>query len=95
MEAGGIPCRDVWDVKPPGIFLVYRAALAFGGGMLPVRALGALALVSQALAFAVLTRRFMGSPVPARRRRARRLIHAQLEFSAHRPAGEFGGPVLA
>ena len=96
MEAGGIPYRDVWDVKPPGIFLVYRAALAFGGGMLPVRALEALALVSQALAFAVLTRRFMGSAVPGAWAGALAvLIHARLEFWHTGQPESFGGPVLA
>jgi hypothetical protein len=96
MQAGGMPYRDAWDVKPPGIFLIYRAALLFGGGMLPVRALEALALVSQALAFAVLTRRFTGSPVPGACAGALAiLIHAQLEFWHTAQPESFGGPVLA
>ncbi len=96
MQAGGMPYRDAWDVKPPGIFLVYRTALAFGGGMLPVRALEALALASQALAFAVLTRRFMGSAVPGAWAGALAVsIHAQLEFWHTGQPESFGGPVLA
>jgi len=96
MQAGGMPYRDAWDFKPPGIFLVYRAALAFGGGMLPVRAIEALALASQALAFAVLTRRFMGSAVPGAWAGALAvLIHAQLEFWHTGQPESFGGPVLA
>ncbi len=96
MQAGGMPYRDAWDFKPPGIFLVYRAALAVGGGMLPVRALEALALASQALAFAVLTRRFTGSPVPGVWGGAlAALIHVQLEFWHTAQPESFGGPVLA
>jgi hypothetical protein len=96
MQAGGMPYRDAWDVKPPGIFLIYRAALLFGGGMLPVRALEALALVSQGFAFAVLTRRFTGSPVPGAWAGALAiLIHAQLEFWHTAQPESFGGPVLA
>src|SRR5687767_9878358 len=31
---GGLPYRDAWDVKPPGIFALYAAAQAvFGRGM--------------------------------------------------------------
>ena len=96
MQAGGMPYRDAWDFKPPGIFLIYRAALVFGGGMLPVRVLEALALASQALAFAVLTRRFMGSPVPGAWGGAlAALIHVQLEFWHTGQPESFGGPVLA
>ncbi len=64
--------------------------------MLPVRALEALALVSQALAFAVLTRRFMGSAVPGAWAGALAvLIHARLEFWHTGQPETFSGPVLA
>ena len=26
IERGGVPYRDIWDVKPPGIFYLYRAS---------------------------------------------------------------------
>lgn len=29
---GGVPYRDAWDVKPPGVFLAYAGALMAGGG---------------------------------------------------------------
>ncbi len=96
MQAGGMPYRDAWDVKPPGIFLVYRLALAFGDGMLPVRVIEALALAFQAIAFAVLTRRFVGSAVPGAWGGALAiLIHVQLEFWHTGQPESFGGPILA
>lgn len=48
MFEGGLPYRDVWDHKPPGIHLLTAAGLALGGGT----TLGVWALELVALAFA-------------------------------------------
>jgi MFS family permease len=77
MAAGGLPYRDAWDFKPPGIYLVYASARGlFGEGMAAVRMLEALALGSLALAFAVLSRRFTGRIAPG-------LLGAALAISGH------------
>jgi hypothetical protein len=53
---GKMPYRDVWDFKPPGIFLVYALAQGlFGRGMVSVRILevaGMLGLVFGFMRFA-------------------------------------------
>src|SRR5262245_10675214 len=44
---GGWPYRDVWDVKPPGIYYTYAAMLACtGSSMAGVRACDLLAVVA-------------------------------------------------
>ena len=41
--AGKLPYRDVFDHKPPGIYVIYRAVFAcFGESMIPVRVAFAL-----------------------------------------------------
>ena len=97
MAAGGLPYRDVWDIKPPGIFFIYRLARALGGdGMVPVRALEGAALVSQIAAFALLTRRFVGSILPGLWGGVLAVIlHVQLEFWHTGQPESFGGPILA
>lgn len=63
--AGGAPYRDAWDFKPPGIHLVFALARAcFGPSPVAIRILEALALASLAPAFAILTRRALGSAAP-------------------------------
>ncbi|HUU54388.1 MAG TPA: glycosyltransferase family 39 protein [Armatimonadota bacterium] len=38
IERGGVPYRDIWDVKPPGIFYLYQASFAiFGRSVLAPR----------------------------------------------------------
>jgi MFS family permease len=65
MHAGGVPYRDAWDFKPPGVFFVYSAARSlFGEGMRAVRLLEALGFASLGLAFAMLSRRFTGRFAP-------------------------------
>ncbi|MEO8056513.1 MAG: glycosyltransferase family 39 protein [Acidobacteriota bacterium] len=97
MESGGLPYRDVWDIKPPGIYFLYGFARTLGGGgMTPVRALECAALASQIVAFALLTRRFIGSIQPGLWGGALAVIlHAQLEFWHTGQPESFGGPVLA
>ncbi|MGH0032476.1 MAG: hypothetical protein ACQGVC_22010 [Myxococcota bacterium] len=77
MREGGVPYRDAWDFKPPGIFLVYAAAKAmFGDTMAAVRWLEALLWASLAVAFALHARRLLGSVWPG-------LLGAALATSGH------------
>jgi len=63
---GGVPYRDAWDFKPPGIFFVYAGArLLFGRAMYGIRILEILGMLSLVPAFAILSRRFVGSARPA------------------------------
>jgi hypothetical protein len=63
---GGVPYRDAWDFKPPGIFFVYAGArLLFGSAMYGIRLLEVLGMLSLVPAFAILSRRFVGSAKPA------------------------------
>jgi hypothetical protein len=59
---GDVPYRDAWDFKPPAIYFVYAFARAiFGASFTSVRFLEALGLVSLFFAFAVFSRRHVGS----------------------------------
>jgi hypothetical protein len=63
---GGVPYRDAWDFKPPGVFFVYAGArLLFGRAMYGIRILEVLGMLSLIPAFAILSRRFVGSAKPA------------------------------
>ena len=62
---GGAPYRDAWDFKPPGIHLVFALARAtLGSDPVAIRVVETLALLSLAPAFALLTRRAVGSAAP-------------------------------
>jgi len=62
MLRGDAPYRDVWDFKTPGIYVVYAfAKTLFGGSYAAVRVLEALALLSLFPAFAIFSRRHVGS----------------------------------
>jgi len=77
MHAGGVPYRDAWDFKPPGIFFVYALARSlFGEGMAAVRILEAGSMLSLGLAFALFSRRFTGLWAPG-------LLGAALAISGH------------
>jgi hypothetical protein len=77
MASGGVPYRDAWDFKPPGIFLAYGLARGvFGSGIAAARGLEALAWLSLLPAFALLSRRFAGSVLPG-------LLGAALAVSGH------------
>lgn len=59
---GGVPYRDAWDFKPPGIFLVYRVARGlFGDATYSIRILEALSLLSMVGAFCVFSARHLGT----------------------------------
>ncbi len=58
---GKMPYRDLWDFKPPGIYLVYAAAeVLFGKSMLAPRWLECAALIGVVLAFVRLSRDYVG-----------------------------------
>ena len=60
MARGGMPYADVWDLKTPGIFFVFRIALAlFGRVMWGVRVLELISLAATALVLARLGRRLL------------------------------------
>lgn len=79
---GKMPYRDVWDFKPPGIYLVYALAqAAFGKTMLASRLLEVIGLVAMVFGFRALAGSFFGSRrVGVIGGALAALIHAQLEF---------------
>ncbi|HSC87973.1 MAG TPA: glycosyltransferase family 39 protein, partial [Polyangiaceae bacterium] len=79
---GKMPYRDLWDFKPPGIFLVYAAAFGvFGNSMIAPRLVECLCLFAVVLGcrrlggtlFGSRTAGLVGGALAA-------LVHAQLEF---------------
>ncbi|HEY6078204.1 MAG TPA: glycosyltransferase family 39 protein [Polyangiaceae bacterium] len=79
---GGMPYRDAWDFKPPGIFLTYALAQAlFGKSMLAIRLLEVIALVAATFGFERLGQVFFDRPKAGLVAAAvAALVHAQLEF---------------
>jgi hypothetical protein len=69
IAAGGVPYRDAWDVKPPGIHLVYALAAALftdpGWYVGALRALDCAVAAATALVLGLLARRWL-EPGPAR-----------------------------
>ena len=93
MVRGGMPYRDMWDFKPPGVFFVYALARAvFGPGQWGIRLMQALCFASLVPMFMTLSRRlfgtrlagFMGAVVAI-------LVDAQLEFWHTAQPESFGG----
>lgn len=80
--AGRMPYRDIWDFKPPGIFLVYALAQAlFGRSMLAPRLLEALGLLAAVWVSRRLGARLFGSARAGWIGAAlMALVHAELEF---------------
>ena len=63
---GGLPYRDAWDIKPPGIFVIYAAAqLLFGRGMAASHIADLIATVLAAGGLYALARRQFSAPVAA------------------------------
>jgi hypothetical protein len=61
--AGGWPYRDVWELKPPGIYYTYAALLACtGSSMLGVRALDLAAAAITACLLSTVLARFLRPP---------------------------------
>ena len=80
--SGRMPYRDVWDFKPPGIFLLYALAQAlFGKTMMAPRLLEVAGLLSMVIAFMTLSERLFGlRRIGLVGGALAALIHAQLEF---------------
>ena len=58
MLRGGMPYRDAWDFKPPGIFAVYALVRAiFGPAESSIRVFEVIGLISVAASFVLLSRR--------------------------------------
>ncbi|HEX2674822.1 MAG TPA: glycosyltransferase family 39 protein [Polyangiaceae bacterium] len=90
---GKMPYRDLWDFKPPGIFLVYALAQGlFGRGMVAIRLLEVLGMIGSVFGFMRLAETFferrqaglVGGAVAA-------LIQAELEFWHTAQPEVFGG----
>lgn len=90
---GQMPYRDLWDFKPPGIFVVYALAQAlFGSNMLAPRLLEALGLIASVFGLMRLSEAFFGvKRVGLVGGALACLIHAQLEFWHTGQPESFGG----
>lgn len=95
--SGGAPYRDAWDFKPPFIFFIYAGARGlFGPGMISIRLVEALGLVSLVVAFAVLSRRFVGNWRAGLVGASLAVfVHVKLEFWHTAQPESFGGIVVA
>jgi len=94
---GGMPYRDAWDFKPPGIYLVFTVIRALlGPAQISVRVVEVLGLGSVVWAFAILARRFFGSWRAGVAGGALAvLVFAQLEFWHTAQPETFGGMMIA
>lgn len=90
---GQMPYRDVWDFKPPGIYVVYALAQAlFGKTMLAPRLLEVAGLIGMIFGFMRLSEVFFGvKRVGVVGGAVAALIHAQLEFWHTAQPETFGG----
>lgn len=90
---GGMPYRDAWDFKPPGIFLTYAFAQGlFGKSMLSIRVLEVIGLVATVLGMQRLGQVFFDKPRAGLVAGAMAaLIQAQLEFWHTAQPETFGG----
>ncbi len=97
MLRGGMPYRDAWDFKPPGIYIIYAATrAALGSGQWAIRFVEVVGLTSLVGAFVILARRFfadarigiIGGALGV-------LVHAELEFWHTAQPESFGGMLTA
>jgi hypothetical protein len=79
---GKLPYVEAWDVKPPGIYFLYAGIRALlGNSMHAVRVAEALGFVSIFLAFAIFSRRHLGTARPGILAGALAVFaHVRLEF---------------
>ncbi|APR82194.1 Hypothetical protein A7982_07543 [Minicystis rosea] len=91
--SGGMPYRDAWDFKPPGIFVIYALSRAvFGSGQWGIRLLEILGIVATTIAMMKLTERWWGDRrVGLLAGTIAALVHAQLEFWHTAQPESFGG----
>lgn len=90
---GGMPYRDAWDFKPPGIFILFGFARAlFGSGNVAIRILEVVGLGFTGLGLVELTRRYWNDPrIGMIAAVIMTLVHAQLEFWHTAQPESFGG----
>jgi hypothetical protein len=93
MLKGGMPYRDAWDFKPPGIFIVYSLAQGlFGKTMLAIRLLEVIGLIATVFGLQRLGQVFFDRPKAGLVAGAvAALLHAQLEFWHTAQPETFGG----
>lgn len=93
--AGGMPYRDAFDFKPPGIFVVYAAARAvFGADPIAIRLLEIGAMAASVAALVRLGRRELCAPLVGWVAAALACaIHAQLDFWHTAQPESFGEPL--
>jgi hypothetical protein len=96
MLHGGMPYRDAWDFKPPGIFLVYALSRAvLGAGQGAIRGLEVLGLAAMVLGMVHLARRWWGQPLVGLLAGALAvLVHTQLDFWHTAQPESFGGMLI-
>jgi hypothetical protein len=97
MLRGGMPYRDAWDFKPPGIFVVYAATRAvLGSGQWAIRLVEVLGLSSVVAAYVILARRFFSDGrIGIVAGAMAVLVHAELEFWHTAQPESFGGMLTA
>lgn len=90
---GAMPYRDVWDFKPPGIFVVYAMARGlFGANQWGIRLLEVLCLAGLVPACATLSKRLFGSSLAGILAAAIAiLVNSQLDFWHTSQPETFGG----
>ncbi len=90
---GGMPYRDAWDFKPPGIFVVYALARAiFGASQRGIRLLEVASLLAMVGAMARLARDEWGDArIGVVGGAIAVLVHAQLDFWHTAQPESFGG----
>jgi len=90
---GGMPYRDAWDFKPPGIYVVYAAARALSGGaQWGIRALELGGLAAMVWMFCKLAHRWWGQwRIGLWAGFLAALVHAQLDFWHTAQPETFGG----
>ncbi|WP_437951109.1 glycosyltransferase family 39 protein [Sorangium sp. So ce296] len=90
---GGMPYRDAFDFKPPGIFLIYALARAlFGPAQWGIRALEVAGLAGMCLAMTSLAGRAFGDRrIGIVAAALAVLVHAQLDFWHTAQPESFGG----
>jgi hypothetical protein len=94
---GGMPYRDAWDVKTPGIFAIYALVRAtLGPAQSSIRIVEVFGLGSMVVAFAILARRLFGDWRAGLFGGALGvLLHAQLEFWHTAQPESFAGILTA
>jgi len=94
---GGVPYRDAWDFKPPGVFFIYALARwIFSGSMVSIRLLEAIGFISLVYAFVILSKRHLGSAFPGILGGAFAILsHVRLEFWHTAQPESFGAVALS